>query len=162
DIYVKRVIVVNTTNAPRDVRLFFHQNPFLKGSEGQNTAVYDPMLKSVLCYRSDRWVLAGACREGRHGIDHYAVGLQEVMGVEGVWRACESGRLADLPVQHGSVDAAIEVDVTLAPNEKRTVHFYLCFGESESIVQNHYARLVDLGPERVLERTASFWRVWVT
>lgn len=162
DIYVKRVTVVNGENARRDVRLFFHQNPFLKGSEGQNTAVYDPDLRSVLCYRSDRWVLAGAAKHETHGVDHYAVGLKEVMGLEGVWRACETGRLGDQPVQHGSVDAAIELDLELGPNEKRTVYFYLCFGESESIVRNHHRRLVMLGPERILERTANFWRVWVT
>lgn len=162
DIYVKRVTVVNHTDEPRDVRLFLHQNPFLKGSEGQNTAVFDPELRSILCYRSDRWLLAGGCKNGVHGVDHYAAGHKEVMGLEGVWRACETGRLGDEPVQHGSVDSAIELDVALGPREKKTVHFYLCFGESEAKVREHHARLMMLGPERIIERTANFWRVWVT
>jgi len=162
DVYVKRVTVVNLSDKPRDVRLFLHQNPFLKGSEAQNTAVFDPELRSVLCYRSNRWLLAGGCRDGVHGVDHYAVGHKEVMGLEGVWRACETGRLGDQPVAHGSVDSAIELDVALGPREKKTVHFYLCFGESEAKVREHHARLMMLGPERILERTANFWRVWVT
>jgi GH15 family glucan-1,4-alpha-glucosidase len=162
DIYLRKVTIINRRASRRDARLFFHQNPFLKGSERQNTAVYDPVLRSVLCYRSDRWVLAGACRDNQHGVDHYAVGLKEVMGLEGVWRACETGRLGDIAVQHGSVDAAIELDLDLAPNETRIVYFYLCFGESEANVRDHHDRLIALGPERILERTSNFWRVWVT
>jgi len=162
DVYVKRVTVVNLSDEPRDVRLFLHQNPSLKGSEGQNTAVFDPELRSILCYRNDRWLLAGGCKNGVHGVDHYAAGHKEVMGLEGVWRACETGRLGDEPVQHGSVDSAIELDVELGPRETKTVHFYLCFGESEAKVREHHARLMMLGPERIIERTANFWRVWVT
>lgn len=162
DIYVKRVTVRNLRDEPRDVRLFLHENPFLKGSDAQNTAVFDPELRSILCYRSDRWLLAGGCKDGVHGVDHYAVGLKEVMGLEGVWRACETGRLGDQPVQHGSVDAAIELDVPVGPRGEETVHFYLCLGESEAKVRDHHARLVMLGPERIIERTANFWRVWVT
>lgn len=162
DAYVKRVTVVNLRDRARDVRLFLHQNPFLKGSDAQNTAVFDPEIRSIFCYRSDRWILAGAYKNGIHGVDHYAVGLKEVMGLEGVWRACETGRLEDQAVQHGSVDSAIELDVQLGPDEKKTVHFYLCFGESEAKVREHHERIVMLGPEKLIERTANFWRVWVT
>jgi GH15 family glucan-1,4-alpha-glucosidase len=162
DIYLRKVTLVNRRSAPRDARLFFHQNPFLKGSERQNTVVYDPASRSMLCYRSDRWVLAGASNGTSYGVDHYGVGLKEVQGLEGVWRACETGRLGDTAVQHGSVDSAVELDVELGPSETRTVYFYLCFGVSEAAVREHHQRLVALGPERILERTANFWRVWVT
>ena len=83
------------------------------------------------------------------------------MGLEGVWRACETGRLTDLPVQHGSVDAAVELDLEVPASGRRTAYYYLCFGVSEARVRDHNARLIMLGPERVLERTASFWRAWV-
>lgn len=161
DIYIKRITIRNQRDSARDIRLFLHQNPFLKGSAAQNTAVYDPDLRGILCYRGDRWLLAGAFRDGVNGVDHFAAGLKEVMGLEGVWRACESGRLNDQPVQHGSVDAAIELDIELGSHEEKTVYFYLCFGESETIVRDHYARLETLGPEKMIERTDHFWRLWV-
>lgn len=159
-LYVKRVEVRDMRGKERDVRLFFHMNPFLQGSEAQNTATYDPELGGMLCYRGNRYVLATGVRDGHFGVDHYAAGLKEVMGLEGVWRACEGGRLGDIPVQHGSVDAAIEMDLKVEAGGTRSLDYVMCFGTSEGEVRDHLARLKALMPSRLQERTRAFWHVW--
>jgi len=161
DVYLKGIQVRDLAGRPRDVRLFFHQNPFLGGREEQNTATYDPDLGAMVLWRGSRWVLATAWHAGRVGVDHYAAGLKEVMGLEGVWRACEGGRLPDLPVQHGSVDSAIEVDLSLAAGGLDDVWYLLAFGRNEAEVRGHRAKVAAVGPTRLRDRTERFWRRWV-
>jgi hypothetical protein len=98
DILVRRVEVTNQADHPRDIRLFFHHDWHLGGSEGANTVCYRPEFHSIVAYKDHYYLLVngqigtGAARGGMGprpdaGVKFWAIGYKEYNGQQGTWVA---------------------------------------------------------------------------
>src|SRR5574340_35361 len=93
-IYLKKIIVRNVTEHPREARLFFSQDFHLSGTEVGDTAYYDPRLQAFVHYTGRRYFLINCCDTSKCGVEHFACGLKETQGLEGTWKDADDGSLS--------------------------------------------------------------------
>ncbi|MBI4217658.1 MAG: glycoside hydrolase family 15 protein [Elusimicrobia bacterium] len=161
NVYIKKIIVKNLTNRPREARLFFSHDFHISGSEAGDTAFYDPRNQALIHYKGQRYFLMNCCDPTKCGVEHFACGLKETQGLEGTWKDAEDGVLSGNAVAHGSVDSTVGITVQLPPNGEAKAHYWMCAGTTyqEVVKLNHVVR--EKTPEELLKRTASYWKLWV-
>ncbi|WP_312114089.1 glycoside hydrolase family 15 protein [Brevibacillus reuszeri] len=159
-IYLKKVRVRNHSSEAREVRLFFNHDFSLNETEVGDTAVFDPMLRTVYHYKRNVYIMInGSTREG--GIDQFSTGIKRFNYAEGTWRDAEDGLLSGNPIAQGSVDSTVSFRLMLQPLEEKTMSYWMCVGESYEAVKALNQYVLDSDPERLLSRVAVYWQRWV-
>jgi glucoamylase len=163
DVYLRRIDVENCSPEDREVRLYFHQNFHIMGTEVGDTAYFDPHHRALVHYKGKRWFMCNVALSDvqRDGFDGYATGTKEVDGREGTWRDAEDGRLEGNPIAQGSVDSTGEFKLPMKANEVGTVYYWICCGERYPDVEHDNAAVLDRGPESFIRRTRDYWRAWI-
>lgn len=159
-IYFRRCVVRDLKGKSRDVRLFFHMDLSIRGTAVGDTANYDPTTNSVVFYKEDSYFLLNACDQHKCGIDHWAIGTKRVGGAEGTWRDAEDGQLGRNAISQGSVDATVGFNLQVPPNGESYVTSWIACGHSYSEVKQLNNAIWEKGPDRLLARTESYWRLW--
>ena len=163
DVYVRRIDVENCSPRDRDVRLFFHHNFHIMGTEVGDTAYFDPHHRALIHYKGKRWFLCNvaAGELERDGFDGFATGTKEIDGKEGTWRDAEDGHLEANPISQGSVDSTGCLELPLAANGTATAYYWICAGQSYVDVEHDNATLLDRGPSAFIQRTRDYWKAWI-
>ncbi|MCC6952335.1 MAG: glycoside hydrolase family 15 protein [Phycisphaerales bacterium] len=159
-VYFRRAVIKDLTGKDRDVRVFMHWDLSIRGSPVGDTANYDPATSAVVVYKDDSYFLFNACDENKCGIDNWAIGTKRVRGAEGTWRDAEDGQLGRNAISQGSVDATIGYNLQVPASGSAYVTSWLACGKSYTDVKTLNQRILETGPDRMIERTASYWRLW--
>ncbi len=159
-IYLKKVCVRNLTSEVREVRLFFNHDFSLNETEVGDTAVYDPILRTIYHYKRNVYIMANG-KTDMGGIDQYSVGIKRFNYAEGTWRDAEDGLLSGNPIAQGSVDSTISFSLILQPQEEKALFYWMCIGESYEDVKILNQYVLESDPERLLSRIAVYWQRWV-
>lgn len=159
--YFRRAIVRDLRGRDRDVRLFTHWDLSIRGSPVGDTANYDPATASVVIYKDDTYFLFNACDENKCGIDNWAIGTKRVGGHEGTWRDAEDGKLGRNAISQGSVDATVGFNLQVPGGGTSYVTMWMACGKSYGEVKNLNRRILEKGPDRLVARTESYWKLWV-
>lgn len=159
-IYLKKIRVRNLTSEAREVRLFFNHDLSINETEVGDTAVYDPMLRTVYHYKRNVYIMVnGKTPEG--GIDQYSVGIKRFNYAEGTWRDAEDGVLSGNPIAQGSVDSTISFRLMLEPQGEKSLEYWMCVGDSYDTVKALNQYVLESDPERLLNRVGVYWQRWV-
>ncbi len=161
NVYVRKIVVRNTRDEMRLVKLFLHHDLNLYGNAIGDTAMFDPESRSIIHYKARRYFLINASCEGESGISEYACGRSGIGGSEGTWRDAEDGELSMTPIAQGPVDSTVGISVHLEPFANATVMYWICAGRNYGEVRRLDSSVRDEGASRVLARTASYWYTWV-
>jgi GH15 family glucan-1,4-alpha-glucosidase len=161
NVYVRKIVVRNTRNEKREIKLFLHHDLNLYGTAVGDTAMFDPESRSIIHYKARRYVLINASIDGEAGISEYACGRSSIAGAEGTWRDAEDGELSMTAIAQGSVDSTIAISVHLEPLANATVMYWICAAKNYNDVRALDSAVRDEGASRVLARTASYWYTWV-
>ena len=161
DLMVRRINVLNH-GEEREIRLFFHFDWHIYGTEVGDTVMYYPAVRGLVAYKGQRCFAACAQVGDRVGLDGYACGKKEVGGAQGTWRDAEDGELGNNPIEQGSVDMTLGLNLGRVPAEQsaRAYQWLIAarnLAELESVAEVVSQR----GPESFLERTRSYWTAWV-
>jgi GH15 family glucan-1,4-alpha-glucosidase len=162
NIYVREIAVTNGTSSPRDVRLFFHQDFHLYGSEVGDTALYDPRLNAILHYKGRRYLLVNVMTPTRAGVEEWAIGVKEFQSAEGTWRDAEDGLLARNPIAQGSVDSTIGLRVQVPAGGRAASYYWITAGMRFNDVKTLNSVVLGKTPAALLGRTRDFWTLWAT
>lgn len=161
-ILVRRIVVRNQENRPRRVKLYCHHDIQVFGSKLGDTAYFDPRDRTMVHYRGPRWFAFFYWADGKPRIDEYATGTSGFRGAEGTWRDAEDGHLQGNPIAQGAVDSTIGVGLDVPGNSEREIYYVGLVGKSREDIQTQLKFLLERAPpEQVLERTASYWNLWV-
>src|SRR3954469_23771341 len=98
---------------------------------------------------------------GQQGLDEYATGTAGFHGAEGTWRDAEDGHLQGNPIAQGSVDSTISHHLTVGAESEKTLYMVVVAGHSRQELLELHKWLLKMGPQGVLDRTSSYWRLWV-
>src|SRR5665213_2462440 len=168
NIYVRRIKIKNLAHHARPVRVMHHQDLNMFGAKIGDTAYYDPELRSIVHYRAKRYLMVTFYGQGAPSehdqnlprIDEYATGTSGFHGAEGTWRDAEDGHLQGNPIAQGSVDSTISRHVNVPAGGEGTVYLVMVAGHcrDELLALNKW--LVKMGPQGVIDRTSSYWRLW--
>ena len=161
DVLVRRFVVENLSDQPRDVRLFFHHDFNIMGNSVGDTAYYKPDLRAIIHYKGPRYFLLSAQVDTVVGIKQWATGVKGIQGKEGTWRDAEDGELGNNPITQGSVDSTFRIDVPLKPHETNVAYVWLCAAKNYTAVKQQHAVVQDKGPQELISRTSRFWALWV-
>jgi GH15 family glucan-1,4-alpha-glucosidase len=162
DVFVRQVRVTNTSDAAREVRLFFHYDWHIEEVDGANTVYFAPKLNALMAYKDNNYFLAGGCVGNHYGIDDYATGYKEFNGMQGTWRDAEDGTLQRHPIAQGSVDATLGLHLgTLEAGEAGEAFHWLAVGRHFRKVCDLHLLVEQRTPASFIERTRNYWRLWV-
>lgn len=159
-VYLRRSVVRDLSGKDRDVRLLMHWDLSVKGTPVGDTANYDPTTSSVVVYKDDSYFLFNASDENKAGLDNWSIGSKRVRGAEGTWRDAEDGILGRNAISQGSVDTTIGVNLQVPANGTAKVTTWLVCGKSYKEVKAIHTRLTEIGPDRMIERTGAYWKLW--
>ncbi|MGG1661641.1 glycoside hydrolase family 15 protein [Brevibacillus sp. NRS-1366] len=159
-IYLKKVHVRNHAGEAREVRLFFNHDFSLNETEVGDTAVFDPNLRTVYHYKRNVYIMING-KTAEAGIDQYSTGIKRFNYAEGTWRDAEDGLLSGNPIAQGSVDSTVSFRLMLQPQEEKTLHYWICVGDSYEAVKALNQYVLDSDPDRLLGRVAVYWQRWV-
>jgi len=160
-VYIRRAVVRDLFGRDRDVRLFNHWDLSIRGTPVGDTANYDPATSSIVVYKDDAYFLFNACDENKCGIDNWAIGTKRVRGAEGTWRDAEDGQLGRNAISQGSVDATIGFNLQVPAGGTSYVTSWLACGRSYTDAKALNQRILEIGPDRLIGRTESYWNLWV-
>ncbi len=161
DIYIRRVYIRNPLKRDRDVRLFFHHDLHISGTEIGDTAYFDPKTNSLIHYKGNRYFAISACCGGKIRVDQFSVGIKEAKGMEGTWRDAEDGVLEHNPIAQGSVDSTLGINLKLSPSGETEVFYTIAAGLDYAEIKRLNRMIVEGSPEGLFDRTTSYWRGWV-
>jgi GH15 family glucan-1,4-alpha-glucosidase len=161
DLFVRRVHLQNERDAPRTVRLYTHFDPHLSGNAIGDTIFFDPEFNGLVAYKARRYVLMNGSIDDRFGFSSFAIGAKERDGYQGTWRDAEDGNLQRNAIAQGSVDATGMIELTIPPSSSSTAYIWWAFGQSYRDVAALDSLVRERGAESFLERTRTYWRLWV-
>jgi GH15 family glucan-1,4-alpha-glucosidase len=160
DIFIRKIKVINISETPRIIRLFFTQDFHINGYEAGDTAFYEPNAAAVVHYKGKRYFLIGGASGGK-GFHQYAVGYKEVEDREGTWRDCEDGVLSGNAVAQGAVDSAVSFQMEIQPNNYGVAHYWIACGTSLREVTALNAHVKGVGVEQMLLEVENYWSAWL-
>jgi GH15 family glucan-1,4-alpha-glucosidase len=161
NIYLKKMILRNDLDRPRDCRLFFHHDFHILESPAGDTAYYDPDEKAIIHYKENRYFLMSGIRNGAQGIDQYTTGTKEFHGLEGTWKDAEDGRLEGNPIAQGSVDSCLSFWVNVPAKGEQTLYYWIVAGRDYAEVSRLHKMVMGHGAEYFIRRTDHYWKAWV-
>jgi glucoamylase len=163
NIYMRQIDVENGSPADREVRLFFHHNFHIMGTEEGDTAYFDPRHRALIHYKGKRWFLCNVAlgELDRDGFEAFATGTKEVDGKEGTWRDAEDGKLEGNPIAQGSVDSTGMIHLQLKAGSMGTVYYWICCGERYQDVERDNQVVLERAPSTFIQRTRDYWKAWI-
>jgi glucoamylase len=161
NVYLRKIVVRNMRDESRTIKLFFHHDLNLYSNASGNTAMFDPDSRSIIHYKSKRYLLINVATESGSGVEEYACGRSGIGGSEGTWRDAEDGKLSMNAIQQGAVDSTVAITLQLEPNGNATAFYWICAGVRYGDVRQLDANILAETPSRVIGRTASLWYTWV-
>jgi len=161
DVYIKKIVITNLLDRPRQVRALFHEDLHVFNTSESDTAYYDPDEQAIIHYKKDRYFLFSGKRDDKTGFDEFTTGVKEFRGLEGTWRDAEDGALSGNTIAQGSVDSVISFWTELPPSGERTVYYWIAAGNDHDDVSRLERLMEEAGPEYFLSRTDHFWRAWI-
>lgn len=160
-VFLREVTVFDLSGRDREVRLFFGHDFHIYGNDVGDTAFYDPLTKSMIHYKDERWFLINVSCDDKYGLQQWAAGTKEAQGLVGTWRDAEDGQLSGNPIAQGSVDSTVGVSAQLKANGQQTFYQWLCFGLAYDKVVKLNDIVLQKTPHKLLERTKHYWRLWI-
>lgn len=160
-VLVRRIEIVNHSDEDREIRLLHHQDFIMYGTRVGDTAYFDPVLRSLIHYRKQRYLMATFYLDGEQQVDEYATGTAGFRGAEGTWRDAEDGRLSNNAIAQGAVDSTMMVNVQLPANGMRVVYLTIGCGHKYDDLETLHRFIHREGPQGVIDRTVAYWRLWL-
>ncbi len=161
NIYVREITVKNLASKFAELRLFFHQDFHIYGSEIGDTVCYKPEERGLLHYKGRRYFFVDALTEDGVGLSQFAAGVKEVQGLEGTWVDATDGVLSGNPVAQGSVDSICAVHAKIPPGKKTTMYYWMGACVDWKGVKRLNDLIVKRTPAYFIRRTADYWKLWL-
>ena len=152
NVYVRKIVMRNLRDEPRDVKLMLHHEFALYGNSVGDTVLFDPQSGGMMQYKKRRYVLINC--DG--GIREYACSRSAM-----TWVDAAGGALSMNAIAQGAVDTTIAIPVHVDANGSATVMTWICAGRSDDEVRRMDAAVRAEGAAHVLARAGSHWYTWV-
>ncbi len=160
NVLVRHVRVTNLAATAREIRLFYHHDFHIAGTEVGDTALYSPETQALIHYKNDRYFLMNGATDGQVGVSQWACGLKEVGGAEGTWRDAEDGQLGGNPIAQGSVDSTLGLTLRVEAGGTADAWYWMAAGHDFREVATIDTVVRDKGPGELLRRTQNYWLLW--
>jgi len=160
NLFVREIRARNLSGSPIELRLFFHHDFHIYGSEIGDTACFKPEVSGLLHYKGCRYFLINAEHGRETGILRYATGTKEAKGLMGTWVDAEDGELSGNPIAQGAVDSVFAMHAPLEPGGEFASHYWIACAEDWKGAYRLNSLVKERSPGYIIKRTADYWRLW--
>ena len=162
DILVRKMMVINSTDAVHKVRVFFNQTFEIYGTPEANTAYYNPYVHALVHYKRKRYFLINGYVDthGKPSFTNYAIGVAGRKEYEGSWADAQDGVLSNNPIEHGPVDSTIAFDVLLQPHQRVCLYYWICVGINFDDVCSLNDSVHEQLPAQLIDQVKEYWIGW--
>ena len=160
DVFLREFMVINTRNQTRQVKLFFAQQFRIYESRRGDTGYYDPRVGAIVHYKGDTTLLINAAANGQQ-FTEYNIGLFGIEGKEGTWLDANDGRLENNPIEHGSVDSVLALQLDLSAGASGQAHYWIVCAPSVPEVHALDALVLEETPAALITSTDAYWNAWL-
>jgi glucoamylase len=157
NIFLRRVRVGNLRDTHREIRIFLHHDFRILETNIGDTAFYDAESLSLIHYKKDRYFLINTAPH----FDVFATGRKDAGAQTGTWLEAETGELRGGAMTEGSADSTIGLHFSLAPQGDFEFFYWIAAGTSHAEVMSLNKNLLERQPQKYLDYTENYWRVWV-
>ena len=157
NIFLRRVRVSNLLDRQRKIRVFLHHDFRIYENKVGDTAFYDPQARALIHYKKHRYFLINT----EPHFDVFSTGRKAFRDMEGTWRDAEDGELSGGAITEGSVDSTIGVNFSLGAQDTFEFFYWIAAGTSHAEVMKLNGHVLEQRPEKYLNYTENYWRVWV-
>jgi glucoamylase len=161
NLYVREITARNVSSQFVELRLFFHHDFHISGSEIGDTVCYKPEEKGLLHYKRRRYFFVSVLTEEGVGLTQFATGVKEAKGLEGTWVDATDGVLSGNFVAQGSVDSICAVHSKIPAGKKATVYYWMSACFNWKGVKRLNDLIVQRTPAYFIRRTADYWKLWL-
>ncbi|MGE5892599.1 MAG: glycoside hydrolase family 15 protein, partial [bacterium] len=161
NLYVRELSFTNSSDRPIELRLFFHHDFHIYGTEIGDTACYKPDEKAILHYKGRRYFLMNTAAGNDIGVAQFATGIKKAKGLKGTWVDAEDGDLSGNPIAQGSVDSTCAVHLAADPGQQSTAYYWMSVDINWKGVQRVNRLVTERGPGYFIRRTADYWKLWL-
>ena len=142
-------------------KVFFSQDFHIYGEDSGDTAMYEPLSRSIIHYKRKRYFLVDGLTDQGAGIYEFAIGQKESFGKEGTWRDAEDGVLGGNPIAQGSVDSTISLRFEIQPKSANIIYYWIACGKNLEKVRELDSVVKKTGVEQLLLETENYWSAWI-
>jgi GH15 family glucan-1,4-alpha-glucosidase len=160
NIFLRRLKIYNLKNEKREFRVYFSQDLQIKGLDIGNTAYYDSETKSLVHYHTNRWFMFKGRTESKNSIDSFATGKAHFQSSDGTFRDAEDGELSENPIEQGTVDSTIQINVTITAKGNETIYYCFMVGKDYNELRTLNEYVKEVGIDKAIEQVISFDRAW--
>ncbi|HUZ88816.1 MAG TPA: glycoside hydrolase family 15 protein [Candidatus Acidoferrales bacterium] len=156
-----RCMTVTPAREVGEIRVYFHYDWYIGGSDIGNTVLYDPRHRCLVAYKDQHYFLAGGQAGADFGLNSWATG-KKGSGQEGTWIDAEDGELGRNPIEQGAVDCVAQLNLAAAGSGvDRTLTHWLCMGPDLRGV-THFGQdlILERGVDVYAGRTQRYWQLW--
>lgn len=160
NIFIRKVVIHNTSDRKREIKLYFHQEFEMYESHRGDTGYFEPQHNVLIHYKGRRVFLINAQINNKPFTD-YSIGNFRIEGKEGTYRDAEDGELTKNPIEHGMVDSVLGLTCELDPSANATAYYWIVAAKliKEAYEMNQY--VLDKTPSYLMGTTRDFWYAWV-
>jgi oligosaccharide amylase len=157
NVFLRRVRVSNLRDKEREMRVFLHHDFRILETNIGDTAFYDPESLALIHYKKDRYFLINTAPH----FDVFATGRKDFRDQKGTWLDAEKGELRGGAMTEGSADSTIGLHFRLAPQSSFEFFYWIAAATTHSEVLRLNQKILEREPQKALDYTENFWRVWV-
>ncbi len=161
NIYIRRTRIINNTDKKKNIKLFFHQNFSIYGTNIGDTAFYYPYNNSIVHYKGRRYFMISTI-DSSTSFDQYSVGIKDFNGLAGTWKDAEDNELAMNTIATGSVDSIIRHNVDIGAGDSHILYYYIAAARDRKSLFDFSKEITLENMDRMLNRTENFWELWVS
>jgi len=160
NIFLRHFTVQNNRDETRVVKLFLAQQFRILESRRGDTGFYDPRVNAVIHYKGDTTILINAISE-KGPFQEYNIGLFGIEGKEGTYIDANDGILEKNPIEHGSVDSVLGIELSINGHSSGEVNYWIICGSSIAEVHTLDGLVLKENPERLIASTEAYWHAWI-
>lgn len=160
DVLIRQFVVTNTGTQNRTVKLFFAQQFRIFESRRGDTGLYDPRVGAIVHYKGETTLLINAFTGGKQ-FSEYNIGLFGIEGKQGTWLDASDGKLENNPIEHGSVDSIIALEMDLEAGASQTAYYWIVCAKSISEAHTLDELVIEETPEALITSTDAYWSAWL-
>ncbi len=162
DLLLRKLVVKNTADHAREIRIYFHYEWELWGADIGDTVFYHPPTKALIAYKGQRFFLMNAMTGDKAGLSDWATGVYSAEGAQGSWQDAEDGWLSQNAVSHGDVDCVGMLSFGEVPaGESRVGYHWVAANTSLGAVLADNRLVRFRTPDSFIDRTQEYWSFWV-
>lgn len=160
--FMRNIHIINSTNKPREIKLFLHQMLLISHSLNSDTGQYLPHEDAILHYKGHRAFAFGAKDQAGKPFQQFSIGVFGIENKEGSYRDAEDGVLSGNAVDFGQVDSIFGFTLKLGGLDSTRVQYWLAAGKSITEAVSLHRVMKDGDIQTRFARTAKYWHRWLT